>query len=103
MARAAPALGIPALACVINQDAAHHLRGDGEELSPVLPAGAPLVHQLQVRFVQKRRRLQRVVGPFPPHVKVRKPAQFFMDHGHQLVECRFIPVAPIDQELGDFP
>jgi len=25
--------------------------------------------------------------------------QFLMDQRHQLIECRFVPVAPLDEEL----
>ena len=44
-------------ACVINQNAPHHPRGNAEEVGTVLPGDAVLSHQPQVRLVDERRGL----------------------------------------------
>ena len=51
------AAGRQAAALVVAQDAKHHLRGDGEELAPVV-IGVPLPDQLHEGFVHQGRRLE---------------------------------------------
>src|SRR5918993_2740058 len=48
------------LARVIDEDAAHHLRRDAEEVRPVLPLHLRLIDEPQVGFVDERGRLQGV-------------------------------------------
>ena len=62
------ALRGPAGPGVINQHAAHHLRGDANEVRPVLPGSLGLIDQTKVRLVDQRSRLQRMVGSFAPHL-----------------------------------
>jgi hypothetical protein len=44
---ARPPLVRHAPARLVDEDAPHHLRGDGEELRPVLPLGVVLAHESQ--------------------------------------------------------
>ena len=65
--RAGP-LGRLMLARVIDEDAAHHLGRDAEEVRPVLPVDTVLACEPDVRLVDQRGGLERVVGPFPPQI-----------------------------------
>ena len=58
---AAP-LGGVALARVVHENAAHHLRRDAEEVRPALPLNPILVDQPKIRLIDQRRWLQRMVG-----------------------------------------
>jgi hypothetical protein len=53
----AAALFDQARARVVNEYAAHHLRGDGEEVGAVLPAHLRLVNEAQVGVVDEGRGL----------------------------------------------
>jgi hypothetical protein len=46
--------------CVIDEDPAHDIRRDAEEVRAALARQVPLIDQPQVCLVDKRRRLQRV-------------------------------------------
>jgi hypothetical protein len=47
---------------MVHQNAPHHLRGDAEELRPVLPAHSPLTDQPEVRLMDERGALERMAG-----------------------------------------
>ena len=64
---AAPLLGAAA-AGVVDQDPAHRLRGDREEVTAVLPGDPRLIDEPEVRLVHDRGRLQRVAGRLLPEV-----------------------------------
>src|SRR5262249_39956203 len=80
----------------------HHLRRDGKEVYPVLPANFLLTGQTQVRLVDERRRLQRVSGVLASKIMRSEPAQILIDQGHQCSERFFVTVTPGDKQLGDF-
>ena len=94
-------LGHAPCPCTIDEDAAHHLRRDAEELTAVLPRRAALVDEFQVRLVHERRRLQRVIPPFPAHVGARAPPQISIDERQKLLECSLVAAGPRVQQLGD--
>ncbi len=48
--------------------------------------------QLDERFVDERRWLERVPGPLPLHERSRDPAQLAIDERHQLVPGPLIPL-----------
>ena len=52
---------------MIDKNAAHHLGGDGEKVCAVLPRHVALIHQAQIGFIDKGRRLERVTGIFLTH------------------------------------
>jgi hypothetical protein len=89
------------LACVVNQYAAHQVRGDPEEVGAVLPLDVVLVDQAQEDFVDEGGGLQRVVVPLAPDVIAGQPPQFFVNQRHQLVEGTPLPVAPPLQNFCD--
>src|SRR5262249_10858773 len=86
--------------CVANQDAAHQSGGHGEEVCPVLPLWIGLIGQAQISFVDKRRRLQCVIGTFSGHLTMGKALQFRIDKGGQFREGSIVALAPACQELG---
>ena len=53
---------------VVNEDAAHGLRRDPEEVRAVLPLDLALVDELEVRLVDEGRGLEGVVGALAPQV-----------------------------------
>ena len=85
------------LARVVDQDAPHHLRGDAEELRATLPGDAILSCQPEVRFVDQRGGLQRVVRPFAAKVRRGSPSQFTVDEREQAVARLKISATPRPQ------
>ena len=79
---------------VVNQNPSHELCRHGEEVGPVLPAHALVIHEPQVSFVDQGGGLQTVAGALPPQVVPGEPAQFVIDDWRQLIEGVLIPVAP---------
>jgi hypothetical protein len=71
---------------VVHENAAHHLRGDAEEMRPVLPGYSVLVNQPQIRFVDNRGGRQRVISALAAEVRARQPAQLSVDKRHELVK-----------------
>ena len=94
------AFGIVA-ARVVDEDAAHRLSRNGEEMGAVLPVHALVIDQPQVRFVDQRRRLQAVAGTLAPHVPVRQTTELVVDDRHQEGERTLIPVAPRSEKRAD--
>ncbi len=100
--RAAAAL-VPQLAArVIDEDAPHHLRGDGEEMSAILPVDVALIEQLHVRLVDDGRGLQASLAPLARELPRRERAQLAMDERDQPLEGFATAVAPRMQYLSDF-
>ena len=52
-------------ACVVDEDASHHLRRDGEEMTAVLPVDLALAEQLDVCLVDDHGGLEAIVPPLP--------------------------------------
>jgi hypothetical protein len=63
---------------VIHQNASHGAGGHTEEVGAILEAAA-VVGQAHVGFVDQRRRLQGVIGPFPAHGRLGQPAQLVVE------------------------
>ena len=47
---------------VVDQNPPHHAGGDAEEVRAIAPLDLPLIDEAHVRFVDERRRLQRMTG-----------------------------------------
>jgi hypothetical protein len=56
---------------VIDQDISHQSGGETIKLRAILPLNFLLIHQPQVRLVNQRRWLQRVVRTLPPQIPYR--------------------------------
>ena len=83
-----------ALPCEFHQEPTHRLRGDGEEVRAVLPLDPVYIDEPDIGFVDKRRGLKRVTGPFVPHVPSRENAQLSIDERHEPFKGRFVALAP---------
>ena len=87
---------------MFNQNLAHQLCRHAEKMLPALPFGEILFDQPQVGLIDKRGRLQRVIGSFAAEIALRQLAQFPIDDGQQLGERRLVALAPAQQQHGDF-
>lgn len=83
---------------MIDEDPAHQLRRNAEELRTVLPGRASLIDQAHVQLVYERRRRERVIGTFPPELARRDPPQLAIDDGEQAIERARISFRPSQQE-----
>src|SRR5262249_36511670 len=90
-----------AAARMVDEDAAHRLSRDGEEVGAVLPVHAPVVDQAHVRLVDQRSGLQAVAGPLAFHVAVREAAKLVVHDRGQPGERALVAVAPGTQERTD--
>jgi hypothetical protein len=79
---------------LVNQDPAHHLGRQREEVRAILPISLTLVDQSQVRFVDQGRRLERVPWPLAPEAGCRPAAELLIDDRDQLVPSGEIAPAP---------
>src|SRR3989454_6350932 len=100
--RPAAALCVGMTPCMIDQDAAHQLCGNSEEVRAVFPVNALAIDQPHICLVDQRCRLQRVTGTLAAHVMAGQLAQLAIDQRHQLVERRFVAVTPLNKQLRDF-
>ena len=77
-----------------HKNAPHHLRGDAEELGPVLPVHFMLIDQTQINLVHQGGRLQRVSRAFPVEEADGLPVQLVVDQRKQRFERRASPPLP---------
>jgi hypothetical protein len=89
------------LTSVIDHDAAHKLRGDGKEMSAVLPLRMSFVRELKVSVIQQRSCLQGMAGSLPAHVMLRQTLKLWLHERDQFLQCAWISVAPLAEQLGD--
>jgi len=90
----------------VHQDAAHDAGCHGEKVSAVLPFDAPDFDQSQVRLVDQRGCLQRVIRPLAPHVTGRKTMELLMNERQELIQGGFVTPAPCLQQsrwIGGVP
>ena len=96
---------------MVDQDATHHLCGDAEEVCAILPGRPLLTEQPQIRFMDKCRGLQGVVGALSSKIRASPPPKLTIDEWHQLitgfeVACRAtsrldeLPPSSDDEEEG---
>jgi hypothetical protein len=97
----ASALGPHSAPRVVDENPSHQLRGDGEEVRPVLPLHAALIDELQIRLVHQRRRLERMVGSLARKVPFGQRLQLPVDHRHHLVEGFRAAVAALLEKLRE--
>jgi hypothetical protein len=89
----------PALSSrMIDEDPAHHLRRDAEEVRAVLPGDALLANQPEVRLVDQGGWLQRVIRAFATKIRGGSPLEIFVDEWQQLVARREVAVSPRPQQ-----
>jgi hypothetical protein len=90
-----------AAAGVVHQNPADHLRRNPEEVRTVLPPHTALIDETDKCLVDKRGALQGVVRPFFAEVASRKPPQLAVNERRELLECRLVAVAPVDEQFCD--
>ena len=83
---AASSLGPALRACSIDQNFAHQLRRHAEEVRSVLPPDIVPTDQSNVRFMDQRRCLQRMVRAFAGHIESRQPVKFLLNLRNKLFE-----------------
>ena len=66
---------------MVDQNPAHRLGADGEEMGATLPIHSALVDETHERFMDERRGLQRMVLPLATKILLRKFSQFVIDDG----------------------
>ena len=70
---------------MVDENAAHGLRGHTEEVGSVLPRNPTLIHEPQVGLVDQCRSLERVIGALSSQVAAGEAPQLRVDEGHQPV------------------
>ena len=78
---------------MIHQDLAHQPGGHAQEVRPVLPVDAGLIHQPQIGFIHQGGGLQGMAGPLAAHGAVGDAPEFALDEGNRLVQT--LPVASL--------
>src|SRR5258708_14519447 len=80
---------------------AHHLRSNGEKMSPILPPRIAARQEGEKRFLHEGGRLDGVVLPFPAQVSPGEPMQFRADQRPKFVERRTVAPTPNHQQPRD--
>jgi hypothetical protein len=98
--------GSPALrgadrACMVDQHLPHHPRHQREKVCAVHEHRLHILEQLDERFVDERRGLQRMPRPLAPHERPGHPAQLAVDLRHQLVERTWVSRAQLLEQHND--
>lgn len=97
----APPLRGQAGASMVDEDAAHQRGREAEELGPVLPLDRPGAHQLEVDLIDESRGLEGGARALVGEMAFRHASQVLDDEGHQLLQRRWIPLAPLVEQSGD--
>src|SRR5262245_5111488 len=84
---------------VIDEDPAHHSRGNSEKLRAVLPLNFFQVHKLAISLVDQGRCLKRVARPFSLHTSCSETPQFIVNKRDELFERLLVSIAPCQKEL----
>ena len=87
---------------MVDEDLAHELRGDAEEMDAALPGGLALVDEAHVGFMDEGSGLQGVVATFAAEVALGQTAEFLVDERRELIERRLVALLPVNEELSDF-
>jgi hypothetical protein len=88
-----PALYVVATG-MVNQYAPHHLGRNCEEMGPILPLHALVVHQAHVGFVYQGGGLERVPWALALHVVVSQAAKLFINDWGKALERCLVAIAP---------
>ena len=99
--RAATALGRGPGPRGIDEDAAHDLRRQREEVDPIAPLDIVGVDQPKVDLVDERGALERHARALVPHMTSRLRQELLVDERRELFERVLVPIAPCLQQAGD--
>src|SRR5687768_15699877 len=86
---------------MVEQHAAQHLCGDGEELNAALPPRIMLVAETEPRLVHESGGLERMSGLFATQRDLRLTPELRVYDLHQRLARLGVTGAPCPQELGD--
>src|SRR5688500_5007834 len=86
---------------IVDEDPAHHLRGDREKVRAIVPLNISLVDQTNECFVDKSRSLESVTSTLAVHVVMGQPVQLAIDHRRQVIKSCLVSVAPVQKQLSD--
>jgi hypothetical protein len=83
---------------VVDQDSAHHLRGDTEEVPTMLPVDVALVEEPQIDLVNECGRRQRVIDALVSQLARGNLTELLVHDRQQLVESGLRAATPLPQE-----
>jgi hypothetical protein len=86
---------------MVDEDPAHHRRGEPEEVRAIAPGEPLLSGQAQVGLVDEGRRLQRVPLALAAQLRRGEPLELAVDQREELLVGRGFASPPGLQELGD--
>ena len=82
---------------VIDQDAAHDLGGDREEVRAIRPVHILLIDHTDVSFIYQGSGLKCVVFSLSAHVTAGEAMKLVVDQWIQLVQSGLVPFAPLSE------
>jgi len=86
---------------LIDQDLAHEVRSDAQEVRAAAIVGLILCDQADVRFVNQRGRLKRVTGPLVAQLAIGEAAQLGIDQRHQAIKRGLVASSELLQNKRD--
>jgi len=95
--RAAASLCVSVSPCVVDQDAAHDLRRDREEVRAIRPVHILLINHADVGLIYQGSGLKRVAFSLPAHVTTGEAVELVVDQRIQLVQGGLVPFAPLSE------
>jgi hypothetical protein len=100
MPHAATALDVVA-SRMLNKDAPHQLRADGEKMRTILPLHPGVIHQSHIRFIDQSGCLEAVARTFTSHIAMGEAMELRVDDWCQLIKGALISLGPGLQQLCD--
>ena len=86
---------------MVDQDPAHQLGGDAEEVRAALPVDLSLPGELEEGLVDERGRLEGVIAPLPGKIPGRERVQLVVHEGDQAFQGRAAAGLPLPQQASD--
>jgi hypothetical protein len=86
---------------VIDQNPAHHLGADREEVNPVLPPNLLDFNKPKLGLMHQRRCLNGLAATLAAQTGARDPAQLGIQRFNNPIVCVVVAAAPCLKELGD--
>jgi hypothetical protein len=87
---------------MVDQDPAHYLGGDAEEVGTVLEFLSGLIDKAEIRFVDQGGGLQGVARSLAPHVTASHAMQFGVNKVQEAVFSIGVAAGKALEKLGDF-
>lgn len=86
---------------VVDQDLAHQVGRDAEEVGAAFPFDAGLVYEAEIGFMDEGGGAEGVFLAFIAHVGAGEPAQFGIDQGQEGIDSGVISCGEVHQKAGD--